>query len=297
MTQLIADVSKWQYPIDPVKLAGMVDEVICRVCHGSLKDIQFEGYYAGLFPLTPVSGYIYVTTFSSAATQAGVFLAAIAGKQIKRAIIDCEENDSGWSKTVLAAHYKAIIDAIKAARPEIEIVVYTRGEWWNTNVGNPAWASGYKLMIARYPLQHPWGDNPAKFRPLPWLDYWAWQAYADGDNWGPAYGAGSDDIDISIVNPYRVTPTTDPPPDPEPEPCPPCPPLPRLKVLTNWLNVRSAPVVGNNIVGTLAAGTEVEVFNHSFENGSRVWVKHSGTAEKWSAAVYDGKQHMEEVVP
>lgn len=95
-------------------------------------------------------------------------------------------------------------------------------------------------------------------------------------------------------------PPPDPDPDPDPLPVPPpgdCEPLPQLKVLTNGLKVRSEPKVSNpydkNVIGTLAAGAVVDVFDLAIETGKRVWVRHAET-EEWSAVVYEGTQHMEE---
>lgn len=73
--------------------------------------------------------------------------------------------------------------------------------------------------------------------------------------------------------------------------------LPQLKVLTSpALNVRSAPVVSNpssaNVIGTLAAGTIIDVLDLKIENADRVWAKHGANPDKWSAVTYGVNQHM-----
>lgn len=84
---------------------------------------------------------------------------------------------------------------------------YTRGYFWNDNVGNPEWAGKNDLHIARYTdLPMPWGNivggkaEPAKLRPYPWKTWRLWQWSADGNMQGPRFGVGSNSIDLNRYN-------------------------------------------------------------------------------------------------
>ncbi len=79
--------------------------------------------------------------------------------------------------------------------------IYTRGEWWNTNIGYYYNFGKYPLWIARYNsiISHPWSDNPTKYRPKPWNNFVIWQWSADGNGRGSEFGAESRHIDINRI--------------------------------------------------------------------------------------------------
>jgi len=105
-------------------------------------------------------------------------------------------------------------------------LIYTRGTFWNPNVGNPIWASDYLLWAARYSntLTGPWSDG--RYRPLPWNMWAFWQWSADKNGRGAEFGAESRDIDLNRFNGslsefYRWCgwQQDEPEPEPKPEPC------------------------------------------------------------------------------
>lgn len=308
-----ADISTYQGVTDYPLLSSKTHGVILRASIGVQEDLKFDTHWAGLTAEgKPVGAYHYLISYLNGVYQAEAMLDVLGSRVpviwkpgvgwVKGVVLDCEQND-GLTPSALAARIKAFVLTIKAAHPDWEVVIYTRGYWWNENVGTAelAFFATLLLWIARYhpTATHPWDDNPySPLRPLPWQTWAAWQWSADGNNQGDEYGVSSDDIDLDRL---RLAPVV-PPPDPLPIPPGDCDPLPRLKVLTNNLNVRSAPVVsvpstgpGSNVVGTLAAGTEIEVLDLSIERYDRAWVEHG--PDKWSAAVYGTAQHMNETNP
>jgi GH25 family lysozyme M1 (1,4-beta-N-acetylmuramidase) len=98
--------------------------------------------------------------------------------------------------TQIQGAVRAYLERIEQNTGEMPII-YTRGSWWNLNLGNPDWASAYDLWCARYNplLDGPWSDG--YYRPEPWNAWHFWQFSADGNGRGAEFGAQSDSIDLN----------------------------------------------------------------------------------------------------
>ncbi len=76
---------------------------------------------------------------------------------------------------------------------------YTRQTWWDACVLPSSKWERYLLWAARYAnLNGPWADGLFRFRDYD--DWFLHQRLADGDGLGAAYGAESNDIDLSWAN-------------------------------------------------------------------------------------------------
>jgi hypothetical protein len=92
-------------------------------------------------------------------------------------------------------------------RLQVLPVIYTRAEWFNANLYRRELWSCCGLAVARYcSLEHPWGDGYCK--PKDWDDFLIWQWSADGNGYGPDYGAESDDIDMLRLNGFLPATST-----------------------------------------------------------------------------------------
>lgn len=257
MTELYAsDISVYQgvtnYPLLSSKTAG----VILRASIGVQEDMLFDQHWAGLTQQgRPVGAYHYFISYLNGVYQAEAMLAVLGNRVpqvwkpgtgwIKGVVVDCESN-TGLTPSALAARIKAFILTIKAEHPDWVVVVYTRGYWWNENLGTAelAFFATLLLWVARYSAtaQHPWDNNPfSPLRPLPWQTWAAWQWEADGNNKGEEYGVSSDDIDLDRLRLAPIIPPPDPiPPDPDPTPIPPGDKIGKAIVAANF---RAYPVV------------------------------------------------------
>jgi GH25 family lysozyme M1 (1,4-beta-N-acetylmuramidase) len=209
MIEPIVDVSKWQGEIDADKmLAGGTLGMYIKA--GGTDKSNGSSYTDGRFRQNaekfaariPVGYYYFFYPHFSGVKQALYFA------QLYRSVpwnlppaLDLEDNPNNVVPAVFQREVKAFIDTIQQEL-NVETVIYTRASFWNANIGNPAWAGGLKLWVARYgaTLTHPWEDNPAKLRPLPWTDWWIWQYTADENRRGREFGAESHALDINRVN-------------------------------------------------------------------------------------------------
>ena len=113
----------------------------------------------------------------------------------------------------LAVHVRTALECLEQLTGRLPMV-YTRGEFWNTNMGLVYWAKKYPLHIARYPevdtslAPHPWKDKAGKVltkvKPLGWEDWAFWQHSADENRRGHEFGSnplhGSHAIDLDWFN-------------------------------------------------------------------------------------------------
>lgn len=205
----VIDISHWQGIVDPVKalLAGVKGIYIkaggINKYYGSNYTDPQWGSNSDQFPnYLPTGYYWYFHPHFSGKHQAEYF-----GDLLKKAkwhlppAVDVEENYQQVSRAKYQEELKGFLDRLGSLLPGVDQVIYTRGLYWNENLGNPSWASEKKLWIARYStwLQHPWEDS-MKYKPSPWEDYWMWQWSADGNGCGSMFGVQSEDIDMNRVN-------------------------------------------------------------------------------------------------
>jgi GH25 family lysozyme M1 (1,4-beta-N-acetylmuramidase) len=204
MIEPIVDISRWQGDIDKQKFldAGALG-VIIRA--GSINvnpyaDFQFANNVEKFNGEIPCGYYWYFRPEFIALTQANYLGNLLKNAQVDLPVFaDVESNNSFVSMGTFQNRLSEFLTILENSFG-LEVGIYTRGEFWNTNLGNPSWAGNYKLWIARYnnSLDHPWGDG--FYRPRPWSDWWLWQYSADGNGRGAEFGAESPDIDINRYN-------------------------------------------------------------------------------------------------
>lgn len=165
---------------------------------------------------------------------------------------------------------------------------YTRAEWWNRCV-KPAisWAE-FLLWIARYgeKLKAPWWpSSPSYLIPHSYAVWDLWQREADGNLKGEQYGvipepgAPKPSIDLSRITDrvFDSVPVPEPPspapPVPEPEPPVIVPGIGMVRVTTDVLNVRRAPILEDEYkIGHVKRGQILRVIDE-VEVAGRPWVE------------------------
>lgn len=203
----ILDISHWQGDMDAQKAIAAGAKGVYVKAGGVNKDYgsnytdeQWDEN-AGKFPsLIPTGYYWYFHPHWSGTKQAIYFADLLKRCEWKLPpAVDVENNITGVSKAVFQKELKSFLDTLGELLFLANQVIYTRGLFWNENVGNPAWASERLLWIARYSttLNHPWEDDD-KYRPAPWENFWLWQWSSDGNRQGHRFGAkDSHDIDLN----------------------------------------------------------------------------------------------------
>ncbi len=210
MIEPIIDISKWQGNVNAgTMLAAGVGGIYVKAGGtdknngSSYTDWRFRENADKFAGRIPIGYYYFFYPHFDGAKQARYFV------QLYKSVtwnlppaIDLEDNPLNVNQIVFQREVKAFIDTIQQEL-NVETIIYTRGLFWNANLGNPAWAGQYKIWLARYGqgLTHPWDNNPAsKLRPLPWTDWWMWQYSADENRRGDEFGVESHAIDINRVN-------------------------------------------------------------------------------------------------
>ena len=273
MIEPIVDISRWQDDVN-------VDTLLSRGVRGvyikagytywknglMFEDSWFQRNYEKFHGKIPLGCYYWFVPGTNGAGQGMFFSQQLIRDKVFELppAIDVEENNTNTNKTNFQQTLKACLNVV--AKQSKTPAIYTRGSFWNVHVGNPAWASAYKLWAALYNdwVKHPWNyTGGERYRPLPWNDYWLWQYSEKGD--GPYYGTlpyKSNQIDLNrcnmtesewaeLVGGSVVVP--EPPPEPEmPE---------TVTVNAPWgLRVRNMPTTaGSEIMGVLLNGTRVQV--------------------------------------
>lgn len=239
----IVDVSKWQGDIDYPTLINKTSGVVIRASASLYADSRFVQNYDGLQAHPGELGaYHFLYSNRSASAQAETFLDVVGNRLFDFLVIDVEDNAVGFTKSQMAAHVKTWIDHVRAARPGDEIRIYTRGEWWDWNIGKAGWEQDYRLWVAHYGTMNP-------RVPLAWNGVWTMHQYsADGNGLGAEYGVSSSSIDLNRMNPEYY-----PPPEPPPGA------TPERGETTARVNLRGYP--GSHLVTTLNAGTGLDLLD------------------------------------
>ena len=206
----IVDVSRWQGDINVSKMLKSGTKALYIKAGGTDKnngasytDGRFRENAQKFSEIVPCGYYYFFYPHFDGAKQANYFCNLL--KSVKWNLppaIDIESNPQnvGWGH--FQHQIKKFLDTVQSQLNQ-KCVIYTRAMFWNANVGKPAWASDYKLWLARYgeDLQHPWNNNPnSNLRPRPWTDYWLWQYSADKNGLGKEFGVDTFGIDINRVN-------------------------------------------------------------------------------------------------
>lgn len=167
-------------------------------------------------------------------------------------------------------------------------LIYTNPGFWDSYVTPSDVERDCDLYIANWQVSAPripnaWAKRGKTYR--------IWQRDVLKGQ-GPAWGMQSQDIDfdefngdLQAFNAWAKTSIVPPPPDPTPPPETGI----KLRVITDWVYIRSEPRIAVNTVGKLGKGFTVTV-QDIFIDRSGVWVQHFGG---WSAMYHGGVQYME----
>lgn len=278
MTIKIIDISAWQRPseINYEKLATEVDGVILRTAYGIWKDAHFEEHYARLHALhMPLGAYHFVVEYKSASEQAGIFADAVAGKELQLGYwcdVELEQGATPLTRKTIDAYVNSL-----NGRGLSNIGFYTSRYYWDQIMKCDAYKNA-KLWVAHYGAVSPL--LPATGG---WTNYWLWQYSSSGRYVGTGahnidsnhFWGSADDYNEWVGEQVVIPPVND-----------------EVMYIAECiaqvaLNIRSAPIVANNIVGTLGNGAKRPVYEE--RNG---WLR---IPEGWVSANY--MQKVEDEIP
>ena len=206
MIQPILDVSRWQGNIDSdVMLASDALGLMIRMgsidYNGPYEDYLFRENHAKFNHELPCGYYWFFRPEYSGARQAEFVVGLLKELQIRIILPMAADVESNYKTVSKAEYWYELSEFLRVliANGYLKLADYTRGIFWNDNLGNPEGAGDQLLWIARYNsyITHPWEDC---CKPLPWEDYWMWQYSADGNGLGETYGCDCDSVDMNRVN-------------------------------------------------------------------------------------------------
>lgn len=332
MIEPFIDVSHWQGEIKASKMLGAGTLGMYIKAGGANKyngvnytDPRFRENAEKFSQQVPCGYYFFFYPHIDGVKQAQYFCKLLTSVEWNLPpAVDVEANPQHVSQGRFQRELKQFVDVVEA-KFNLKPVIYTRGWFWNDNVGQPVWAKEHKLWIARYgkSLQHPWDNNPSsKLRPRPWTDFWLWQYSADGNLRGEEFGAtGSKSIDINRVNmtkeefyDFANWPEGEQPaPPPEEEPTPPPEEEPGedeeapeskyphkgfLRRGYTALRLRSRPTTHqNNTIGVIRRGYNFTVYKEIQLEDDLWWlIELPDKTVGWGARRYQGINYLEPVI-
>lgn len=257
----VVDISEHNAPVNFVVMreAG-VAAVIMRVAHGLTLDRQVDRYYqdarAAGFEHNDIGFYSFINPKRGSATETARFAAEnilrIAGQDPVMYMVDIENyrdqspnvGTQPLTGTAFARYIEDHLSVFLKTCPTTYDCGYTNRAYWNSSDGpnDIPLAQELEWIVARYPVSSPKGYAlfPVPHDPQEWDTYafthapegpfppiggtWsAWQMSAGYNKCGPAYGAGSTDLDLNIFKDdafQRMFPRSTPQPQPQPQPTP-----------------------------------------------------------------------------
>ena len=206
MIEPIVDVSKWQKDIDKEKMLG-AGTLGMYIRAGSMNvspytDYRFVENTEKFNGEIPCGYYWYFRPEFSSSVQAAYFVNLMRSVRVDLPpVVDVESNFKNLSMGTIQENLRLFITLVDDLMGR-QSVIYTRGGFWNQHVGNPAWASKYRLWIAMYSetAKHPWTGFPGYYHPKTWNDFWLWQYSADKNGRGEEFGVATSGIDINRYN-------------------------------------------------------------------------------------------------
>lgn len=327
MIEPIVDISKWQQDIDEQKMLGAGTLSMYIKAGGTDKynganytDYRFRENAEKFSEKVPCGYYFFFYPHIDGTKQANFFCKLLNSvKWNLPPAVDVELNPRNVSQYTFQRELKEFLDTVEN-QLNVKCTIYTRGWFWNRNVGTPGWAIDHKLWVARYgeTLQHPWDNNPnSPLRPRPWTDFWMWQYSADKNKRGKEFGVATSGIDINRVNmtkeefyefanwnieeppPVEEEPEV-PEPEPEEEPEEPTQPTPQQGFLRQGysaLRLRARPTTQeNNTVGTIQRGYTFTI-HKELQVGDDIWwlIELPNHTVGWGARRYQSVNYLESI--
>ena len=206
MIEPVLDISRWQGNISAeVLLASDARGLMIRLgsidYNGPYEDYLFRENDAKFDRELPCGYYWFFRPEYGGRRQGEYVVERLVELNINPRLpvaIDVEQNLQNVSS---AEFWYEISEFVKVLRDNgfFKLAIYTRGLFWNANLGMIVDAAQLLLWIARYNswISHPWEDC---CKPFPWEEYWGWQWSADGNGLGDEYGCDSDSVDLNKIN-------------------------------------------------------------------------------------------------
>ncbi len=186
--------------------------------------------------------------------------------------------------------------------------IYT-AKWYTEQFDDKllSWMKAYPVIIADYTcwsntFKYLWCKEPRR-KPYPWLDDWSmWQFSADGNGRGHEFGVSAGNIcldywhnDMNSLLAFLGLDEQPTPPVEEPEE-PGQPPeevsmsQKKFYVIGYEQNVRSEPIIGNNVVKVIPQNTEIyPIIDIKFYDKRNIWLKYP---DGWVALLHIGGQYL-----
>ena len=276
--QLGIDISIWQGNMDFAK-AVESGAKFCIIRSGAVsksgypyEDYKFRSNYKNAIKYFDTLGtYWFFRPEHSVTSQASFMVSLLKDVNFKGEVfLDVEYNAKGIGKETFRNKIHKFMDILKVYGYK-DLGIYTRGIFWNSNIGSGDF-SNYKLWIARYTTRnHPWNDNPKLFKPLGWNTWHYWQFSADGNSRGKEFGAESNDIDLN----YKNTPKHE---------------CQKYRVVANRLKIRNGPGTNYRQVGILDKDTVVTAIDTAYDFNNNLWANIG--YKQWCAINYNSTTLM-----
>lgn len=272
------DISVYQGYINvPIFLSKEQDYIILRARNGYLQDTKFLVNYNALkegnFNNIEAYGVFYPNL--DPIRQAEYLLDDVKNLDIKFLWADVEVN-SGVDKATFQTRLKNYLNRVTIERG---IGIYTRGLFWNYNLGTVSWINNFKFWLARYNnyISDPYSDD-IRTKPINLNNWDTWQWSADGNLRGSEFGVQSKSVDLD-----RRQDFVSPPEEEE---------YMKTKCLVNGLNIRENHSTSYKVVGTLYLNDTpevLEVYTDSISKWYRIGWK------QWAAQKYYNYTYLEDV--
>jgi GH25 family lysozyme M1 (1,4-beta-N-acetylmuramidase) len=253
---------------------------------GSYIDPKFKPYYVGAKAVgLKVLAYHVSHPLYTAEANIANFRNAIAGYPLDgKPVLDCQMT-GGMSYSVVRDRNKTMFYLLKAAYGGV--INYTAKWFWDPVMGVTGWAKEFRLWVANYydSLAGTLWPAPTSYANAIPQDYigqepFAWQFSAKG--LFPSVSPGDMDKSVGYTK-FAQSVFTDVPTPPSSSDCL------KMRVLYDT-SVRGGPGITYPIIGSVAAGTEVDVLG---VGGSDSWID-TGSG-KWVAVKTGGKVYCEKI--
>jgi len=246
------DISAWQ---DANETARKVDfdrmwaagAQFCfmRAQFGLAQDQDFADYWRGCKGKLARGAYYFPIVKFDMAAQTQQFIDILKPDRGELPpVIDIEP----YNGLPNAKSIKLAIGMIEA-QLKVKPIIYTGYYVWRDNIGVDKFFASYPLWIATY--------GQAPMIPAPWTEWTYWQYTDKGD--GLKYGVESKNIDLDYCNMSQeafnaMTGSSHAIPVPQE--------IKRVRIGRYNVNLRSTPLLADNKLGVLLAGTEFDVIEH-----------------------------------
>lgn len=279
------DLSAWNGIMDFSITKTKCQYGFIRLGYGnSWKDYRADTYYADAQAQDfPLGGYWYAKVGESWDQHAISFAQEFLSHpmQLKDPVIDVESTTLDPNASLA---WIINMDTRLTNLTGRKAMFYTAKYFWEARVARSTYFQGRLLWTAH------WTTASTPLIPKDFLSWRHWQHSADGNGKAKEYGMVKDgdyDMDLNRYNGTvqqfntqygtHIQPPEPPPPSTKTQ----------FVVISNELNIRSAPSINAPVIGKLYKGNPVDVLD---AGGNDVWIKHD---KGWSAYQTGGIKYMQ----